>query len=202
MYGPFTATSGANESMAISDNLVLIGDKLGLFKALAEDRSATPDELASAPAQSNVIYASGWRAVVGYLPYDPNQTADQVLRGERRWSDRRSDARRGGRRCCAPPIGSVTSSSTRSPVWVHWLRELSREHTYIRYDQRGCRLSDWTVPSVSFEAWSSDLEAVAETSSCAMSTSSLPGFGCCFLAPNVCMWGYILGAESERSNAR
>lgn len=51
---------------------------------------------------------------------------------------------------------------SRSPVWAHWLRELSREHTYIRYDQRGCGLSDWAPPSVSFEAWVSDLEAVVD----------------------------------------
>jgi pimeloyl-ACP methyl ester carboxylesterase/DNA-binding CsgD family transcriptional regulator len=50
----------------------------------------------------------------------------------------------------------------RSPVWAHWLRELSREHTYIRYDQRGCGLSDWSPPSTSFEAWVSDLEAVVD----------------------------------------
>ena len=50
----------------------------------------------------------------------------------------------------------------RSPVWAHWLRELSRDHTYIRFDQRGCGLSDWAPPSISFEAWVSDLEAVVD----------------------------------------
>ena len=34
---------------------------------------------------------------------------------------------------------------------------------YIRYDQRGCGLSDWAVPSPSFEARLSDLEAVVDT---------------------------------------
>ena len=29
-----------------------------------------------------------------------------------------------------------------SPVWGPWLAELSRDHTYLRYDQRGCGLSD------------------------------------------------------------
>jgi pimeloyl-ACP methyl ester carboxylesterase/DNA-binding CsgD family transcriptional regulator len=29
-----------------------------------------------------------------------------------------------------------------SPVWRHWVRELSRGHTLIRYDERGCGLSD------------------------------------------------------------
>jgi pimeloyl-ACP methyl ester carboxylesterase/DNA-binding CsgD family transcriptional regulator len=50
-----------------------------------------------------------------------------------------------------------------SPVWTPWLRELSRSNTYIRYDQRGCGLSDWAVPSPSFEARLSDLEAVVDT---------------------------------------
>ena len=50
----------------------------------------------------------------------------------------------------------------RSPVWMHWLRELSRDHTYIRYDQRGCGLSDAAPASVSLEAWIADLEAVVE----------------------------------------
>ena len=29
-----------------------------------------------------------------------------------------------------------------SPVWRHWVRELSRGHTLVRYDDRGCGLSD------------------------------------------------------------
>ena len=50
-----------------------------------------------------------------------------------------------------------------SPVWTPWLRELSRSNIYIRYDQRGCGLSDWAVPSPSFDARLSDLEAVVDT---------------------------------------
>ena len=51
---------------------------------------------------------------------------------------------------------------SRSPVWEHWIRELSRSHSYIRYDQRGCGLSDAAPPTVSFDAWVEDLEAVTE----------------------------------------
>ena len=47
-----------------------------------------------------------------------------------------------------------------SPVWQHWLRELSRDHTLIRYDERGCGLSDWNVQNNSHAAWVTDLEAV------------------------------------------
>jgi len=49
-----------------------------------------------------------------------------------------------------------------SPVWRHWLRELSRDHTLVRYDERGCGLSDREVDDLSFERWVEDLEAVVE----------------------------------------
>jgi pimeloyl-ACP methyl ester carboxylesterase/DNA-binding winged helix-turn-helix (wHTH) protein len=49
-----------------------------------------------------------------------------------------------------------------SPVWRHWLRELSRDHTLVRYDERGCGLSDRDAPDVSFEAWVHDLETVVD----------------------------------------
>lgn len=49
-----------------------------------------------------------------------------------------------------------------SPVWRHWLRALSREHTLIRYDERGNGLSDREVEDLSFEAWVRDLETVVD----------------------------------------
>jgi pimeloyl-ACP methyl ester carboxylesterase/DNA-binding CsgD family transcriptional regulator len=49
-----------------------------------------------------------------------------------------------------------------SPVWRHWLEELTRENTLIRYDKRGCGLSDWDAPNISFDAWVRDLEAVVD----------------------------------------
>jgi len=47
-----------------------------------------------------------------------------------------------------------------SPVWAHWLQALSRDRTLIRYDQRGCGLSDRAPPAMSFDSWVEDLEAV------------------------------------------
>ncbi|HZM43400.1 MAG TPA: alpha/beta fold hydrolase [Burkholderiales bacterium] len=49
-----------------------------------------------------------------------------------------------------------------SPVWRHWLTELSRSHSLLRYDERGCGLSDWEPRELSFEAWVSDLETVVD----------------------------------------
>lgn len=49
-----------------------------------------------------------------------------------------------------------------SPVWRHWLRELSRDRRLIRYDERANGLSDWDAADVSFEALVRDLEAVVD----------------------------------------
>jgi pimeloyl-ACP methyl ester carboxylesterase/DNA-binding CsgD family transcriptional regulator len=49
-----------------------------------------------------------------------------------------------------------------SPVWRPLLAELSRDHTLVRYDERGCGLSDWNVEDLSFDAWIHDLETVVE----------------------------------------
>jgi pimeloyl-ACP methyl ester carboxylesterase len=49
-----------------------------------------------------------------------------------------------------------------SPVWRRWLVELSRRFTLVRYDERGCGLSDWDVPRFSFEDWVEDLESVVD----------------------------------------
>jgi pimeloyl-ACP methyl ester carboxylesterase len=51
-----------------------------------------------------------------------------------------------------------------SPVWRHWLAALSRRFSLVRFDQRGCGLSDADVADISFEGWVRDLEAVADAS--------------------------------------
>ncbi len=49
-----------------------------------------------------------------------------------------------------------------SPVWRHWLAELSGRFRLVRYDERGCGLSDWDIGRFSFDAWVDDLEAVVD----------------------------------------
>ena len=49
-----------------------------------------------------------------------------------------------------------------SPVWRPWVQELSRRHTYIRYDQRGCGLSDRTLAGLSIDNFVGDLEIVVD----------------------------------------
>lgn len=52
----------------------------------------------------------------------------------------------------------------RSPIWRHWLHELSRRRTLVRYDERGCGLSDPDPDDFSFQGWLRDLEAVVDVS--------------------------------------
>jgi pimeloyl-ACP methyl ester carboxylesterase/DNA-binding CsgD family transcriptional regulator len=49
-----------------------------------------------------------------------------------------------------------------SPVWRHWWHSLSQRYALIRYDERGCGLSDWEVPDFSFDAWVRDLETLVD----------------------------------------
>ena len=59
-----------------------------------------------------------------------------------------------GRRSCGPPTGSPISTTTgRVPVWRHWLVGLARQRTLVRYDERGCGLSDHDVDDFSLDAW-------------------------------------------------
>lgn len=49
-----------------------------------------------------------------------------------------------------------------SPVWRHWIDFLSGQFRFIRYDERGCGMTDWNVGDLSSERWVEDLEAVVE----------------------------------------
>jgi pimeloyl-ACP methyl ester carboxylesterase/DNA-binding CsgD family transcriptional regulator len=49
-----------------------------------------------------------------------------------------------------------------SPVWKHWTEFLTANFHTVRYDERGCGLSDWTTANFSPAQWVSDLEAVIE----------------------------------------
>jgi pimeloyl-ACP methyl ester carboxylesterase/DNA-binding CsgD family transcriptional regulator len=49
-----------------------------------------------------------------------------------------------------------------SPVWRHWLEGLGARHTLIRYDERGCGLSDRDVRNVTADQWVDDLATVID----------------------------------------
>ncbi|MDF2366610.1 alpha/beta hydrolase [Sneathiella sp.] len=49
-----------------------------------------------------------------------------------------------------------------SPIWGKSFAAAARYRKFIRYDERGCGLSDWDVSELSFDAFVEDLEAVAD----------------------------------------
>ncbi len=67
-----------------------------------------------------------------------------------------------------PPLVRVATwlthleSDWESPIWSHWLRRLGETHTVLRYDERGCGLSDPGVGELSVDTWVADLEAVVD----------------------------------------
>jgi TolB-like protein/pimeloyl-ACP methyl ester carboxylesterase/Flp pilus assembly protein TadD len=49
-----------------------------------------------------------------------------------------------------------------SPVFRHWVRFFSDHFRLIRYDERGCGLTDWNASNLSLERWTDDLEEVID----------------------------------------
>ena len=49
-----------------------------------------------------------------------------------------------------------------SPVWRHWIRFFSDHFRFVRYDERGCGMTDSKVGDLSLERWVEDLEAVVD----------------------------------------
>jgi pimeloyl-ACP methyl ester carboxylesterase/DNA-binding CsgD family transcriptional regulator len=49
-----------------------------------------------------------------------------------------------------------------SPVWHHWTDFLSDHFRYVRYDERGCGMSDWDVDTLTVDRWVEDLATVVD----------------------------------------
>ncbi|MDX2378712.1 MAG: alpha/beta fold hydrolase [Acidimicrobiia bacterium] len=49
-----------------------------------------------------------------------------------------------------------------SPIWRHWLTDLARGRMLVRYDERGCGLSDQDPAEITFDSFVDDLEAVVD----------------------------------------
>lgn len=50
----------------------------------------------------------------------------------------------------------------RSPIWRPWIEGFTRRFEYVRYDTRGCGLSDREPARLDLDAWVEDLEAVVD----------------------------------------
>jgi DNA-binding winged helix-turn-helix (wHTH) protein/pimeloyl-ACP methyl ester carboxylesterase len=118
---------------------------------------------------------------VGYRFIAPvNTPAPALLR--RRAEDREPEARHEIRFCVTPdnvrlayarvgsghPIVRVANCFNHldfewgSPIWRHWVRDLARGHSLLRYDGRGNGLSQRDVDDFSLDAWVQDLETVVD----------------------------------------
>ena len=49
-----------------------------------------------------------------------------------------------------------------SPVWRHWMEFLCGHFDTVRFDERGCGMSDWQVETISEDNWLDDLECVID----------------------------------------
>jgi pimeloyl-ACP methyl ester carboxylesterase/DNA-binding CsgD family transcriptional regulator len=47
-----------------------------------------------------------------------------------------------------------------SPVWRHWIRFCTDNFRYIRYDERGCGMTDRNVGDLSLDRWVADVEDI------------------------------------------
>ena len=111
----------------------------------------------------------------------------EVAEADRRTRRRRTGLPKGGRRrsgTAAPTDGVQIAYATsgagpplvkaanwltnldlewESPIWSHWIDALSARHRLVRYDERGCGLSDWDVEAFDLETWVEDLELVVDS---------------------------------------
>ena len=49
-----------------------------------------------------------------------------------------------------------------SPIWRHWMQFLSGHFRFVRYDERGCGMTDWGVLDLSAERQYADIEQVID----------------------------------------
>ena len=49
-----------------------------------------------------------------------------------------------------------------SPVWKHWIQFFSGQARFVRYDERGCGMSEWQGGALDLDQWAADLEMVID----------------------------------------
>lgn len=96
-----------------------------------------------------------------------------------------------------PPVVMMPSWLThleyqwRSVAWRPWLEALSSQYTLIRYDPRGCGLSDRNVDDLSFDSWVRDFGLLVDTLE--LKRFSLIG---------ICQGGAVATAYASRASDR
>jgi pimeloyl-ACP methyl ester carboxylesterase len=127
-----------------------ISRAVGVFGLTAREIEALPASLGASPAQTVEAAATPHEQEIRFC-----QSKDGVQLAYARIGQ-------------GPPLVKTGHWMTHlefdleSPVWRHFYRELSRDHSFYRYDARGNGLSDRDVPDVKFENFVDDLEAVVD----------------------------------------
>jgi pimeloyl-ACP methyl ester carboxylesterase/DNA-binding CsgD family transcriptional regulator len=49
-----------------------------------------------------------------------------------------------------------------SPVWRHWIEFFSTHCRFVRYDERGCGMSEWQPGTLSLDQWAADLGSIID----------------------------------------
>jgi pimeloyl-ACP methyl ester carboxylesterase/DNA-binding CsgD family transcriptional regulator len=49
-----------------------------------------------------------------------------------------------------------------SPVWQHWLQFFSQHFRFVRYDERGCGMSESRIEGLGVERWTDDLASIID----------------------------------------
>ena len=126
---------------------------------------------------SQVVYiidhAGLWESTISYVPPKADEGSDQHLHSQtgKQQTICYTTSSDGTRIAYAtigtgPPFVMCATSLSHleydweTPIWRHWLDELSQNHTLVRYNYRGTGLSDRNVDDLSWDGWVRDLEAV------------------------------------------
>ena len=141
----FGNTSAVGRSCAKSSMSSLIR-KRGAYQELLRDRSQPPCRPGICPPLSRRLRRGRSGRPFGFVPLSDGVRIAYASVGE------------------GPPLVKAANWLNHlefdfaSPVWQHWIEALSRNHTFLRYDERGTDLSDWDVFDISFDAFVRDLE--------------------------------------------
>jgi pimeloyl-ACP methyl ester carboxylesterase len=88
-----------------------------------------------------------------------------------------------------------------SPVWKHWIQFFSAEYRFVRYDERGCGMSDWKVGTLSLGQWTADLDSIIEAARPAVPVTLLgisQGASACAAGRGAEQWGHCQANAYQR----